>query len=141
MYCRLAKYPSTTPGTLLTSLQSAIRRSNIPEIFLLADSILLSLDNVTAGLVVYEAQVHAQLFQELPFMAIENIIMKLSDHGISRQDAHEKTRQHSRLAVDVVKHEGRKNDMIERIRGDEYFVRGAIIINCLSFSKMIESSC
>lgn len=32
---------------------SAIRRIDIPESFLLADAILLSLDNVTNGLVVY----------------------------------------------------------------------------------------
>jgi adenylosuccinate lyase len=37
--------------------------------FLLADSILIGLDNVTDGLIVFPAIIEAQLQQELPFMA------------------------------------------------------------------------
>jgi adenylosuccinate lyase len=53
---------------------SAIRRITLPEIFLTADAICMTLDNVVSGLVVYEARIHARLMDELPFMATENIM-------------------------------------------------------------------
>lgn len=37
--------------------------------FLLADAILIGMDNVTNGLVVYPEVVRANLMKELPFMA------------------------------------------------------------------------
>ncbi|KAF2837579.1 adenylosuccinate lyase [Patellaria atrata CBS 101060] len=100
---------------------SAIRRIDIPEMFLLSDSILTLLDDVTNGLVVFPAMIKSQLEQELPFMATENIIMKLVAHGVSRQEAHEHIRILSRETVHVMKIEGRKNDLIERIKKTEFF--------------------
>ncbi|KAK3340259.1 adenylosuccinate lyase [Neurospora tetraspora] len=100
---------------------SAIRRMDIPEMFLLADSILLALDNVTNGLVVYPSVVRARIDQELPFMATESILMKLAQHGVSRQDAHEEIRVLSHQASAVVKQEGGKNDLLERIKKNEFF--------------------
>jgi len=100
---------------------SAIRRITIPEMFLSADAILMTLDNVVSGLVVYPARIHSHLMEELPFMATENIIMKLVSEGKSRQDAHEETRVLSRQASNVVKKEGGKNDLIERIKKTEFF--------------------
>jgi adenylosuccinate lyase len=52
----------------------------------------------------------------------ENIIMKLVSHGVSRQEAHEQIRVLSREAVDTVKMQGGKNDLIERIKMSEFFV-------------------
>lgn len=89
--------------------------------FLVADSILISLDNVTDGLVVYPAVVTAHVMAELPFMATENIIMKMVSKGVSRQDAHEHIRILSQEAASVVKKEGKPNDMIERIKKSEFF--------------------
>ncbi|KAL8284806.1 hypothetical protein RB597_002059 [Gaeumannomyces tritici] len=100
---------------------SAIRRIDIPEMFLLADAILISLDNVTDGLVVYPATIRSRVMQELPFMATENIIMKLVAKGASRQEAHEEIRVLSHQASHAVKMEGKANDLIERIRGTAYF--------------------
>ncbi|KAF3342859.1 hypothetical protein VD0002_g2727 [Verticillium dahliae] len=100
---------------------SAIRRMDIPEMFLLADSILNTMDNVTNGLVIYPARIHAHVMSELPFMASENIIMKLSTHGVSRQDAHEEVRVLSHQASDVVKQQGGQNDLIERMKRTEFF--------------------
>ncbi|KAF6818975.1 adenylosuccinate lyase [Colletotrichum musicola] len=100
---------------------SAVRRIDIPEMFLLADAILLGLDNVTSGMVTYPKRIHAHVMSELPFMATENIIMKLVAKGGSRQEAHEQIRVLSHQASDVVKKEGGKNDLIERIRATEYF--------------------
>ncbi|OTA62403.1 adenylosuccinate lyase [Hypoxylon sp. EC38] len=100
---------------------SAIRRIDIPEMFLLADAILIGLDNVTNGLVVYPKRIDARNRQELPFMITEAILMKMVSKGGSRQEAHEKVRVLSHEASHVVKHEGGNNDLVERIKKDEYF--------------------
>ena len=101
---------------------SAIRRIDIPEMFLLTDALLILLDDVTDGIVVFPAMIRSQLQQELPFMATENIIMKLVHKGVSRQEAHERIRVLSRETVEAMKMEGAKNDLIERIKKDDFFV-------------------
>ncbi|KAG6302274.1 hypothetical protein E4U09_003366 [Claviceps aff. purpurea] len=100
---------------------SAIRRIDIPEMFLLADAILIGLDNVSDGFVVYPKRIRSHFLEELPFMATENIIMRLVAKGASRQEAHEEIRVLSDQASSTVKDEGKPNDLIERIRGNEYF--------------------
>ncbi|GAB0141490.1 hypothetical protein EsHS_00002081 [Epichloe bromicola] len=100
---------------------SAIRRMDIPEMFLLADAILIGLDNVTDGLVVYPAIIRSRFLEELPFMCTENIIMKIVAKGGSRQEAHEEIRVLSHQAASTVKNEGKPNDLFERIRKTEYF--------------------
>lgn len=100
---------------------SAIRRIDLPHLFLCADAIMLTLDNVVSGLVVYPARINARLMEELPFMATENIIMRLVTRGISRQEAHEQIRVLSHQASDVVKKEGKPNDLIDRIKKTEFF--------------------
>lgn len=108
---------------------SAIRRIDIPEMFLLSDSLLITLDDVTDGLVVFPAMIESQLQQELPFMATENIIMKLVSQNISRQEAHEQIRVLSRESVNVVKGGG-KNNLIELIKTTEFFVSSYLTL-CL----------
>jgi len=100
---------------------SAIRRIDIPEMFLLADAILILLDNVASGLVVYPAVIQRRISDELPFMATENFIMEMVAKGGDRQEAHEHIRVLSHQAAAVVKQEGKPNDLIERIRGDPFF--------------------
>ncbi|KAL9102443.1 MAG: hypothetical protein Q9163_002404 [Psora crenata] len=86
-----------------------------------ADAICMTLDNVVSGLVIYPNTIQSRLMEELPFMVTENIIMKLVSLGISRQDAHEEIRLLSHQASDVVKKDGRKNDLIERIKKTDFF--------------------
>ncbi|KAI8633966.1 L-Aspartase-like protein [Xylariaceae sp. FL1651] len=100
---------------------SAIRRMDIPEMMLLAEAVLIGLDNVTDGLVVYPAVIRSRFLDQLPFMVTEAIIMKLVAKGASRQEAHEQIRVLSREAASVVKMEGKPNDLIERIRNSEFF--------------------
>jgi len=100
---------------------SAIRRIDIPEMFLLADAILLGLDNVSSGLVVYPKRVEARVQEELPFMITESIIMKLVARGESRQEAHEQIRVLSHQAGSSVKNEGKGNDLVSRIKATEFF--------------------
>jgi adenylosuccinate lyase len=124
---KLARMPADFLATFETQWfertldDSAIRRMDIPEMFLLADAILIAMDNVTDGLVVYPNRIKARIDEELPFMATEVMIMRLSAHGVSRQDAHEEIRVLSHQASDVVKKEGGRNDLIERIKKTAFF--------------------
>lgn len=46
---------------------------DIPDMFLLAESILLGLDNITDGLVVYPKRIQSRVLEELPFMITESV--------------------------------------------------------------------
>jgi adenylosuccinate lyase len=59
---------------------------DIPEMFLLADAITITLQNVTEGLVVFPLKIHSNIMAELPFMITENVIMRLVAMGVSRQE-------------------------------------------------------
>ena len=97
---------------------SAIRRMDIPQSFLLANAILKLFENITDGMVVYPAQIQKHLNQELPFMATEVILMELSKKGMDRQEMHELIKVHSTAAGKVVKEEAKQNDLFERIAND-----------------------
>ena len=100
---------------------SAIRRLVLGQAFLAADAIVDIMRNVAGGLVVYPAVINKRVDSELPFMATENIIMAMVQTGGSRQDVHEVIRKHSMEASYQVKAKGRENDLLDRIRNDEYF--------------------
>ena len=100
---------------------SAIRRLYIPEMYLCADSLMILLNNVCSGLVVYPAVIQRRIDEELPFMATENIIMGVVAKGGSRQEAHEHIRVLSHEAASVVKQHGGDNDLMERVRKDQFF--------------------
>jgi adenylosuccinate lyase len=87
----------------------------IPEMFLPADAILMTLDNVASKLVVCPARIYSRIVEELPFMVTETIIMKLFSLGKLRGDAHEEIRVLSHQASDPIKKEGGKNDLMEQI--------------------------
>lgn len=100
---------------------SANKRISVAEAFLAVDSILNIYINVTNGLVVYPKVIEQRVMAELPFMASENIMMKAVKKGGDRQILHELIREHAQAAAGVVKGEGRKNDLIERIEADDRF--------------------
>jgi adenylosuccinate lyase len=102
---------------------SANRRLVLPQAFLAIDAVLILYQNVTAGLVVYPRVIAANLEAELPFMATENILMDAVAAGGDRQDLHERIRRHSQAAAAVVKQEGGRNDLIERLAGDKAFAK------------------
>ena len=77
--------------------------------------------DVAGGLVVYPQVVNAHVQQELPFMATEDILMACVKGGGDRQVLHEAIREHSVKAAKVVKQQGGKNDLIERLAGDALF--------------------
>ena len=129
--CGLSRYvmslSDSTAQTLATQWMertlddSANRRLVIPQAFLAVDAILILLNNVVDGLVVYEQVIQKQLLEELPFMATENILMAAVSAGGDRQTLHELIRQHSHDAAKVVKQQGLPNDLLTRLKSDSAF--------------------
>ncbi len=100
---------------------SAGRRIYLAEAFLTADALLIIMQFIGQGLVVYPKVIHRHVIEELPFMATEDIIMAMVTAGGDRQECHEQLRVLSQEAGDNVKFEGSDNDLIERIRRTSYF--------------------
>jgi adenylosuccinate lyase len=129
--CALARHLITLPGNTAwtaatqwmerTLDDSANRRVTLAEAFLTADGLLETLRNVTDGLVVYPAVIGRRIAGELPFMATENLIMAMVRRGADRQEVHEQIRTHSMAAAAEVKQHGRDNDLLDRVRADEFF--------------------
>lgn len=97
---------------------SAIRRMDLAQTFLLTDAILKLYVNITSDMVVYPKQIEKHLREELPFMATEKILMACVERGKSRQEMHEIIRDHSVAAGLAVKQRGARNDLLERLAGD-----------------------
>jgi adenylosuccinate lyase len=102
---------------------SANRRLTLPQAFLATDAVLILLENVTRGLVVYPRVIAANLEAELPFMATENILMAGVAAGGDRQDLHERIRLHSQAAAAVVKEQGGRNDLLDGLAADPAFAK------------------
>ncbi|XP_058061635.1 adenylosuccinate lyase [Anopheles bellator] len=100
---------------------SANRRLTLSEAFLAADACLLTLLNISQGLVVYPKVIERNIAQELPFMSAENVIMAMVKAGGDRQVCHEKIRVLSHEAGAQVKQHGKDNDLVDRIKADAYF--------------------
>lgn len=98
---------------------SAIRRMDIAQAFLLTDAILKLYINITNDMVVYPKQIEKHLREELPFMATEKILMACVERGKSRQDMHEVIREHSVAAGFAVKNQGASNNLLELLAKDD----------------------
>ena len=141
--CALARYvmslQSSTSATQATQWMertlddSANRRLVIPQAFLAIDAVLILYENVAAGLTVYPHRIEKNLREELPFMASENVLMAAVAAGGDRQELHERIRQHSQEAGRVVKHEGRDNDLLDRLMADPAFA-------AVDFATALDSS-
>lgn len=102
---------------------SANKRLSYPQAFLAVDSILIIMQNICDGIVVYKKMIEKNIKNELPFIATENIIMQAVKNGMDRQQAHEIIRQLSMKQADLIKNHGKKNNLINEIIKD-----GRIII-------------
>ena len=126
--CALARFLMVSPlhSQFTTAVQwfertlddSAIRRISLPEAFLAADGILNLYLNVMENPVVYPKVIEKHLWEELPFMATENILMACVKRGGDRQELHEVIRTHSHAASARVKEEGADNDLLDRLADD-----------------------
>ena len=126
--CALSRFLMTAPlhGVFTTATQwfertlddSAIRRLSVPEAFLAADAILNLYLNVMERPKVYPKVIEKHLWEELPFMATENIMMACVQRGGDRQELHEIIRRHAQEAGMRVKEEGADNDLLERLAAE-----------------------
>ena len=98
---------------------SAIRRMDMAQAFLLTDAVLKLYINITNDMVVYPKQIEKHLREELPFMATEKILMACVERGKSRQEMHEVIREHSVAAGFDVKNNGVANNLLERLAQDD----------------------
>jgi adenylosuccinate lyase len=129
--CSLARYvieiANTSAHTAATQWlertldDSAVRRIALPESFLAIDGILMLVENVAKGLVVYPKVIEKKLREQLPFLATEEILMAGVAAGGDRQDLHERVRVHSRAAAQAVKGEGKDNPLLQLIADDPAF--------------------
>ncbi len=78
---------------------SANRRISMPEAFLCADAVLRLVLNVTDGMVVNEKIIEKAVYEYLPFIATENLLMEAVKRGGDRQKLHEIIRQASMEAT------------------------------------------
>ncbi len=97
---------------------SAIRRMDLPQAFLLTDAILKLFVNITSEMVVYPKQIKKLLEAELPFMATEKILMEAVEKGASRNKMHHIVKKHSIDAGRNVKENGGENDLLQRLADD-----------------------
>jgi len=144
--CSLARFvtslQSSTASTAATQWlertldDSANRRLVLPQAFLAIDAILILLQNVSTGLVVYPQVIAKNLAEELPFMATENLLMAAVQAGGDRQELHERIRVHSQEAAQVVKQQGKPNDLMQRLTGDKAFA-GINLASALDSSHFI----
>ena len=74
---------------------SANRRISLPEAFLATDGVLRLVQNVTKGLHVNEKIVEKLVWDYLPFIATENLMMAAVKRGGDRQQLHEIIREAS----------------------------------------------
>jgi len=112
---------------------SANRRLVLPQAFLAIDAVLILLENVCSGLVVYPQVIAKNLNEELPFMATENILMAAVEAGGDRQELHEHIRRHSQEAALVVKQQGGANDLLDRLKKEPAFAK-------VDFAKALDAS-
>jgi len=97
---------------------SANRRLVLPESFLAIDAILLLYREIASGLEVNRQVVARRLGAEVPFLAMEEMMMAATESGGDRQALHEKLRLHAIEVRRRVVEEGADNDLLERVAGD-----------------------
>jgi adenylosuccinate lyase len=96
---------------------SANRRSILPEAFLAVEEILGVMTGIVGGLDVDEEGCKANLARFGAFSASERVLMALVAAGADRQAMHEKIREHSRRAWDVLR-SGRPNPLADYFAAD-----------------------
>lgn len=89
----------------------------VPESFFCADACLLTLLNISQGLIVYPKVVKRHVEEELPFIATSDIIIAMRISGHLTQNCLEKIHE---IAQEEIAHEN-GNDVLERFRTDSYF--------------------
>ena len=101
-------------------VDSANRRSVVPDAFLTADAILVVAANVASGLLVHHQATRTLVERELPFMATENLLMAAAKAGGDRQELHERIRVYS-LEAHAAVERGEPNPLVDQLALDPDF--------------------
>lgn len=117
---------------------SANRRLSIPEAFLTADALLLLLTKIFSKLQVYPKVIDKHMQHEIPFLAMENLLMCAVKKGADRQKIHERLRYHSQKALKKLKEEGTTTFLLKEIEQDkEIGLSQAEIASCIEIDQFI----
>jgi len=100
---------------------SANRRLVLPEAFLAVDSVLLLYREIASGIEVNRQIVARRLAEEVPFLAMEEVMMAAVSAGGDRQALHEKLRCHAVEVRRQMLETGAENDLFERLEKDPAF--------------------
>jgi adenylosuccinate lyase len=111
---------------------SAIRRMDIPQAYLLTDAVLGLMMDISGGFVPNAAPIKKRLTEELPFMATEEILMAAVEKGASRQEMHEVIRERSLEAAKRVKGDGLSNDLLDRLADDQRLPLNREELDCIA---------
>jgi adenylosuccinate lyase len=96
------------------------RRIILPDAFLCAEAMLTTAQNIFAGMSINAAVIERHVREELPFLALEKVMMRLTSTGVSRQTAHEKIREVS-LGAQRRRDLGESVELMAMLEGDEFF--------------------
>ncbi|MHB8627239.1 MAG: adenylosuccinate lyase [Aggregatilineales bacterium] len=108
---------------------SANRRELFPTLFLASDEIVRVARRLIDGLQIDERAVARNMERFGTFAAIERLLMELVKAGASRQDMHERLREHSMHAWEAVA-EGQPNPLIDIVCAD------SILLSYLSADRI-----
>jgi len=100
---------------------SANRRLVLPETFLAVDAVLILYAEIVDGLTVNRQVVSRRLAEEVPFLAMEELLMAATTAGGDRQTLHEALRRHAIEVRRKMVEEGASNDLFARIARDPEF--------------------
>ncbi len=100
---------------------SANRRLVLPEALLAADAALGFALVVIEGMQVHARVIAERLRRELPYLALEPILMAAVRAGGDRQQLHEALRRHAMASRERERGEGAAPDLLDRIRADRRF--------------------
>lgn len=97
---------------------SAVRRIDIPQNFMLTDYILFNTTKIVEGMIVFDKVAEKLLQQDLAFIATEDILMECVKKGANRQEIHEIIKEHSFNVTKNIKLNGGTNNLIELLSTD-----------------------
>lgn len=101
---------------------SANRRTQLPEAFLITDELLLTAARLVGGLVVNESSVARNLAIYAPFASTERVLMALVKAGADRQEMHERLRDQAMTAWQAVR-QGEANPLAGLLAADPVLAR------------------
>ena len=99
---------------------SVVRRVALPDAFFAIDGLFQTMLTVLEDFGAFPAVITRELDQNLPFLATTKVLMAAVRSGVGRETAHEAIKEHAvAVALQLRESERAKNDLLERLAGDE----------------------